>query len=398
MSVAKQTQNDGASGPTSSPPKLSAAVLPVAEDARRRSDEIEQARCLPQDLAEAMARSGMFRALVPGCHNGLEVHPGEFVESLITLGRADGATGWCAMVGSTTGLLAASLPEPWAEQIYAADPDVITCGVTAPLGRAVRDGDDYRVSGRWPFASGSRNASWICGGCFVVDEAGEPLEGMPDVHLMFFPTDAVTLHDNWHVSGLCGSGSGDFEVTDMRVPVGRSVILGGRARIDRALYRFPTLGLLALGVGSVALGIGLRALDELVELAAGKTPTGSRRRLAERAPLQADVGRADAALESARAWMHATIDAAWNSAQQGERLSVAQKANLRAAAANATWSAVEAVDRAYHAGGGTAIYANSPLQRCFRDIHVATQHIMVAQPIFELTGRVRLGLPPGGPL
>ena len=378
---------------------LEAAVADIAREARSRAEEIESARSLAEDLGLTMARGGVFRALVPQCYGGLEVHPGTFARMLETLGHADGATGWCAMIGSTTALLSASLPEHWARTIYTDHPDTITSGVTAPMGRAVAHGDHWQVTGRWPFGSASRNSAWICGGCLVVDAAGEPIPGpggAPDVQLMFFPRDEVRIHDNWHVSGLRGTGSSDIEVSGIEVPKDRAVVLGGRARIDAPLYRFPTLGLLAIGVASVALGIARRAVDELVDLAGGKVPTGGRKRLAERATVQADVGRADAALKSAQAYIHAAIDSAWQVAESGQRLGVAHKTELRAAAVHATWSAVDAVDRAYHAGGGSAIYAHSPLQRCFRDVHVATQHIMVAQPIYELTGKVRLGLEPGG--
>jgi len=378
---------------------LEAAVGDIAREARDRAADIEAARSLPDDLALTMARGGVFRALVPECFGGLEVHPATFARMLESLGHADGATGWCAMIGSTTALLSASLPEHWARTIYGDHPDAITSGVTAPMGRAVSAGDSWQVSGRWPFGSASRNSAWICGGCLIVDADGEPVagpNGAPDVQLMFFPRAEVTIHDNWHVCGLRGTGSSDIEVSGVEVPKDRTVVLGGRARMDRPLYRFPTLGLLAIGVASVALGIARRAVDELVDLAGGKVPTGGRRSLAQRATVQADIGRADAALKSAAAYIHAAIDGAWDVAAGGQRLGVEHKTELRAAAVHATWAAVDAVDRAYHAGGGSAIYASSPLQRCFRDVHVATQHIMVAQPIFELTGRVRLGLEPGG--
>jgi hypothetical protein len=46
----------------------------------------------------------------------------------------------------------------------------------------------------------------------------------------------------------------------------------------------------------------------------------------------------------------------------------------------------------YELGGGTSVYRRSPLQRIFRDVHVATQHMMVASGTFELTGRLLLGL------
>ena len=301
--------------------------------------------------------------------------------------RADGAAGWCVMIGATTGMLAASLSDAWSREIYGRNPEVVTGGVTAPTGVATAAEGGHRVTGRWSFGSGCQHSDWLVGGTRM------GAADAPEVRLMFFSPDQFRILDTWHASGLRGSGSHDFEVEDAFVPDGRSVVLGGHPRVSGPLYQFPTLGLLALGVCAVGLGIARRALDEFVALAGGKIPTGSTRTLANRPVVQRQVGEAEAALRSARAYVSASIDAAWAIATQGRPLPIEQRAEQRLAAANAAWRAAQAVDLVYHAGGGTAVYASSPLQRCFRDVHVATQHIMVAQPLFEIFGRSALGLP-----
>ncbi len=366
------------------------------DEIRRRADEIEAARRMPDDLARRMAHAGLFRLLVPECYGGGEVHPQAFFDTLVVTARHDGAVGWCQMIGATTGILAASLPEPWARLIYGENPDCISSGVTAPLGRAEAVPGGYRVSGRWPFASGCQVSDWICGGCIVMAN-GEPrldAHGAPASVLALLPASEVTIHDTWHTSGLRGTGSHDIEVKDVLVPEGRWAVLGGRARIDTPLYRFPILGLLALGVSAVAVGIAERALEAFCELATAKVPTGSRRTLAQRPGAQHDLARARALVASARAHTREIIDGAWHEAQNRDRLDVDVKASLRLAATHNAWSAAQAVDLLYHAGGGSSIYQHSPLQRCFRDVHVATQHLMVAQPTYEVVGKVMLGIDP----
>lgn len=367
------------------------------DEIRTRAGQIERDRRLPADLAERMAAAGMFRLLVPRSLGGLEVHPREFFDALVETARADGAVGWCQMIGATTGILSASLPAQWAESIYGAHPDCISTGVTAPLGRATPVAGGYRVTGRWPFGSGSQVSHWLCGGCVVLGDDGKPrtnAHGMPETILALFPAADVTIHDTWHTSGLCGTGSHDIEVDDVFVPEGRWSVLGGRARIDGALYRFPTLGLLALGVSAVAIGIARHAIEAFTELAGSKVPTGSTRALADRAGVQKDLARAHALVESAVALTYRAIDHAWSEAQGSGRLGLETKAELRLAATNNAWSAAEAVDLMYHAAGGSSIYDRSDLQRCFRDVHVATQHLMVAQPTWEMVGKVKLGIDP----
>jgi len=359
----------------------------LADKIRSSAAAREQDRELQPDIAQQLARAGMFNMLLPTTYGGREVDPHLFIDTLISGAKADGAVGWCMMIGNTTSLLSASLSDHWAQEIYGVNPEVITCGVTAPYGRVNREGDDLRVSGRWPYGSGGNVSEWISGGCLLKDG-----DNPPQQILAFFHKNDVIRHDNWNTSGLRGTGSNDFEVDNVLVPKGRWIVLGGRPRIDAPLYRFPTLGLLALGVASVSVGIAQRAIEAFTELANAKTPTGSKRSLATRESVQKDLARAMACESSARAYMHAATEDAWIPAQKGERISRAHKAGLRLAASNAAWQSAEAVDLLYHAAGGSSIYAENVLQRCFRDVHVTTQHIMVAQPTYEMLGKIPLGL------
>ena len=365
-----------------------------------RSEEIEAGRRLPADISEAFAAGGVYHALVPEEYGGLEVHPVTIMETIKTLAEADGSVGWNVMIGATSGLLSASLPEQFAKEIFGDAPGTLTVGVTAPLGRAEVVEDGYRVTGRWPFGSGSSNADWISGGCFVFDNGEQRLGkvGLPELHLMLFRRDQVEIEDTWHVSGLRGTGSNHFRVENQFVPEGRMVVMGGRAKIQRPLYQFPMLGLLSLGVSCVSLGIGYRALSAFKELAGNKTPTGALKPLAMRTQVQSAVAQSAADLRSAEAFMHCVISEAYEQAAQGERISLETKASLRLAAVNTTQRSVAAVDRLYQAGGGTSIYDNSVLQRCFRDVHVTTQHLMVASPMLEVIGRVEMGMDPNSML
>jgi alkylation response protein AidB-like acyl-CoA dehydrogenase len=59
-----------------------------------------------------------------------------------------------------------------------------------------------------------------------------------------------------------------------------------------------------------------------------------------------------------------------------------------------TWAATAAasvVDMAYHAGGGSSIYAANPLQRRFRDVHAITQHFLVKLDTLTTAGAVLAG-------
>ena len=372
------------------------AARRIAAELPARSQEIEQARSLPADIVRQLADAGLFHGLVPAVYGGGEVHPSTFIHLIREVATGDGSAGWNVMIGLTTGLLAASLPEEFAREIFGDGPGGLVVGVTAPMGIAEVVPGGYRVTGRWPFGSGSLNAGWIGGGCHIVEQGEQRTGkgGMPEHHIMMFERAQVDIEDTWRVSGLCGTGSHHFNVKQVFVPDGRSVVMGSRTRVRKPLYQFPLLGLLAMGVSAVSIGIGYKALAAFKALAGAKVPIGGRRGLAEQARIQALVAESVADLEGAEAYIHSVIDAAWELANRGERLPVASKAKLRLAAVNATSRAVTAVDSLYQAGGGSSIYEDNVLQRCFRDLHVTTQHIMVGRPIYEIVGRVELGLDP----
>lgn len=379
----------------SHPPEPLAAARALAPTIRARADEIEAGRRLPADLARQMAEAGLFRLLVPASLGGAEADPATLLNVIEAVAEADGAAGWCVMIGATSGLTAAYLPETAAREIYGADPAAITGGVFAPMGKAVAVDGGYQVSGQWQWASGSQNCAWLMGGSVILDD-GKPrlLEnGMPDSRMMLFPADQVEIIDTWQAAGLCGTGSHDMAVADRFVPAERSVsLITDRPRANGPLYTFPVFGLLAMGIAAVTLGIARRSISELIELAQAKTPTLSRSKLAKRSRVQSDLAEAEAMLRSARAFLFEATAAAWDSASSAGEIPLEERTDLRLAASHAVRAAAGAVDLMYNAGGGSAVFRTSPLQRCFRDVHVATQHMMVSPTTFELTGRLLLGL------
>jgi alkylation response protein AidB-like acyl-CoA dehydrogenase len=216
---------------------------------------------------------------------------------------------------------------------------------------------------------------------------------------MFFPASDVTIHDTWHASGLRATGSNDFEVREAFVPTGREVHVGKiRPQTEGPLGAFPNFCLLAAGVAAVCLGIARRAVNEIVYLAGSKKPLMSNRTLGEQVPAQLNIGRAEAALSAGRAFLFDEVARGWDMVCRGDRVSTAQRARIRLAAAHAAAEAANATDLAYAAGGGSSIFEDSPLQRCFRDIHTATAHAMLSDQFLTAYTRVRLGQDPGVPL
>ncbi|WP_018147932.1 acyl-CoA dehydrogenase family protein [Henriciella marina] len=363
-----------------------------------RADEAEVGRKLPQDLADELSRSGFYAMCNPLVDGGAAVSPVDYAAAIEALAQGDAAPAWCSFIATTAALGMAFSESESVRQLLNA-PGVITAGVFAPMGRAVEAEQDgvrgYRVNGRWAWGSGSQNADWVSGGCFLANKDGELVmsdKGGPIQLAPIFAADQLHFIDTWHVTGLKGTGSTDFEVRDAFVPADRVTRGFGRTRQDEAIFRFPAFGLLAIGIASVALGAARGALEDFYDLAGAKKPSGSRKTLAEKALTHRDVALAEADIRQGRAFFYEAIEAAWAAALEGP-VSIDTRRDLRLATTSAVQSAKRAVDRIYELAGGTAVYSQSPIQRRFRDVHVATQHIMVGASTWETTGRLFLGQP-----
>jgi indole-3-acetate monooxygenase len=362
--------------------------MDLAQTAARYADEAERERQLPDELVKALAEAGVFRLLVPRAVGGREEHPRVLVETVEQLARADGSVGWCAAIGSTSGIMAGYLPPETAQEIYGSATS-ISGGVFAPVGKATRAEGGYRITGRWRFASGCTYCDWLMGGCLV---EGDP---RPVPRLVLAPASDVEIHDTWDAMGLRGTGSHDIEMNDLFVPQTRQAsLVVDRPTATGPLYAFPVFGLLALAIGAVNLGIARGALDDVIALAGERTPTGSSRTMAERPTVQAELGAAEARLQAARSLLLQAVDEAWAPAAEKGEVPVAQRASLRLAATHAATTGAEVTCVAYHLAGGASVYESSgPLPRRFRDANTATQHMLVGPTTNELAGRLLLRLP-----
>lgn len=367
----------------------------LTADIAARGDEIEDARRLPADIARSMAEAGLFRMMIPKALGGLELPVAASLDAMKRVAAADASAGWCVMISATSAYKSGFLPLETAREIYG-DPLGVYGGIFAPMGRAEPVDGGFRLSGRWAWASGSANCTWLSGGAVIAEGDGirKLANGAPDSRMMIFPAGEAELIDTWHSQGLKGTGSGDMAVSGIFVPEARAVsLMKTAATHDGALYRFPTFGLLALGIAAVALGNAGAAIADLVELAASKKPTGGGRTLAERGYAQSGLAQARAALKGAEAFVEDAVGQAWALAGAGDDLTTEARAELRLAATHATRTSADVARIMYDLAGGDSVYLKSPLQRRFRDAHVMTQHMMVNPATWELTGRVAFGLP-----
>jgi len=372
---------------------------------RQHADEAERHRRLALPVVRALTEAGIFRMCVPLTLGGLEVPPLTFYRVVEAVARLDGSTGWCTFIGGAGGLVGAYLAQQTAEEMFGRDPRVVIAGSVAPAGRATVVEGGYRVSGRWPYASGCQHCTWLFGLCHVLegDQPRLTATGTPEVRGVLIPAaQATILEDTWEVSGLAGTGSHDFTVAHVFVPDAYTWCFGPDMprgpHYQGPLYRFPLVGLFRLPVSAVALGIAQGALEACLALAPAKRTLIGTGVLRDQPFFQARIAEAVALVRAARAWLHTAVQQAWASTLTSGTAFVTERADLLLAAVNATRNAAEAVQLVYTVAGGTANYRHSALQRALRDVHAVTQHIGTAPQQYEDAGRMVLGLEPLQPI
>lgn len=362
----------------------------VCQAAAQASALIEAERQLPTNLARDLARAGMFNMFVPLKIGGQELSPPEGMARLQTLAMHDAASAWVSMIGSTAAIGSAYIDPEIGADMFAAEAR-ITCGIFAPNGRALRDGDEYVVTGRWAWASGSANADYIGLGCMALEHEDDT-PGGDKIRLLMVPRADIVFHDTWHTMGLCGTSSGDVEVKGARVPITHSYSIATETPWAKTpLYQMPYFGFLATGVGAVALGNARAALDDVIDLATQKRAMGHTRTLAERSGVQAALAEAEAEWRSIDAFYWQTLTRIWEDVQAGADMTPERRADLRLISTHAVRRGVSVVRAAHDIAGGTSVYKTSAIQRRLRDAETMTQHMIANANTYELFGRVLLG-------
>lgn len=360
-------------------------------DAAAAADE--NATELSPDVVRAMDEAGVFGMMAPREVGGTENHPDELIDVIAELSYWDGSAGWYAHAVMTGGSVAgAFLGDRAVEAIFPGGRFAHAAGQAAPSGKAVREGNAYRISGRYSFGSGSPHAQWIVGG-YIVHEDGKPVmgpHGAPVMLIGLAPRETVTFKGNWNVLGLRGTGSYDFEVGEQLLH--EDFFHDTTASVQRrggALYRMGFMALPCISHGAFAIGATRRIVDEWKAFARAKVRTDGKP-ASEAATFQRDIAVATADLRAAEAYLRRTFSQLFGAAKAG---SVSEDLRLdgRLSASHAFVVALRVAQTAYAACTTTALRNGSPIQRAFRDINAGNAHFLTAEQSLIDAGKVIAG-------
>jgi alkylation response protein AidB-like acyl-CoA dehydrogenase len=359
----------------------------------READEIERTRRLTEPVVSALIENGLYRALLPQSLGGSEAPLEIFMQMQEEIAKADASTAWCLGQCSVCAMTAAYLDHDAAAEIFNTLPGILAWGAIAHEVKVVPGG--YLANARWEFASGSRQASWLGSHVRVVEADGSQRkkpDGSPEIRTILFPASSATMYDVWDVIGLRGTGTDSYSVENLVIPEKFAALRDDPRGLRETgpLYKLTTNMVFGMGFGATAVGVARAMLDASIELARSKMPQGLGA-MRENNAVQGLIGRTEASLRAARAYLYATAAEVWSDLARGDPITEKHRIALRIAA---TWTinqAAAVVDTAYHMAGATAVFSANKFERRFRDMHAIAQQIQARDTHYEDAGKAILG-------
>ena len=357
------------------------------------ANEIERTRRLTPAVTSALIENGLYRALLPQSFGGAEAPLEIFMQMQEEIAKADASTAWCLGQCSVCAMTAAYLDRDAAEEIFNTPPGILAWGAIAHEVKVVPGG--YLANARWDFASGSRQASWLGAHVRIVEADGTPrkkADGSPEIRTILFPLASATMYDVWDVIGLKGTGTDSYSVDNLFIPDEFSALRDdpNAVREKGPLYKLSTNMVFSMGFAATSLGVARATLDAAIELSRTKLPQGLSA-MRENNAVQGLIGRTEAGLRAARAYLYATAAEVWRDLEGGGPITEAHRVAIRIAATWTIHQSAAVVDTAYHMAGATAVFAANPFERRFRDMHAIAQQIQARDTHYEDAGRAILG-------
>ena len=330
-------------------------------------------RVLPETI-EAYQETGLMRLLQPRRFGGSQASVGLFLETVEILAEGCASSAWVYAVMAELEWVIALLPERGQMDIWGDDPSAIAAASVAPRAIGRRTGSGWRISGRYPFASGCLHAQWAVIGARCEDAAGNEVPRLLAVKM----TD-IEIVDDWHALGMRGTGSCSLVLRDVFVPEHRSITMrdvvdgtppGAPLCPDYALLRAPRYYVIPFVLPAVAFAMARKAL-QLV-------PASLRARgAAQTDVLHMQLGEAAAQIEAA------CLIFATRRAETVERLDAgtvipeAEVLRNRRDVTLAFYLMRRGFDRLVALNGARTVYDGDPLQALVCDLTTITTHIVL---------------------
>ncbi|MGW3959584.1 acyl-CoA dehydrogenase family protein [Amycolatopsis sp. NPDC005003] len=378
--------------------ELAARATKLVPLLQKNAGWAEEHRRLPEETIDALADAGLLKLRMPARYGGYESDTATVVDVLSELARGDASTSWTAAVWAISSWVVGLFPDEVQDEVFAS-PDVRVSGILSPTAMAVPAAGGVVLNGKWTFNTGVWHSQWNTNAAV----RPKPDDGFEPV-MVVVPVSDLQIVDDWHTTGIRGSGSVSTVAQDLFVPEARVLPMGpvlnqvyaSKANAGALLYKSPFLPMACATAGAPVLGLVKAASEAFFQRLPGRKICYTDYEDQSAAPLT-HLQVADATVQADEAEFHAyrTADRIDRKARSGEAWTIRERALSRLDLGALVQRAKGAIDVLKTASGGSSIYDGVAIQRIHRDIEVLSLHaIMHPNTNMELFGRVECGLEP----
>ncbi len=371
---------------------------------RENAPKADRDRRVPEASIEALSSINAFGMATLKKYGGWEGGARMLLEAATTIGYYCTNSAWITIISNVSAMLPQRFPASIMDRIFAGGKPIrMSSIIVSPGGKAIRDGDGYRVSGEWPWASNVFHAEYSIGVVPIFEsEDAEPELGYALLH-----KDQYTIKDTWFSIGMRGTGSNTIVAEDQWVPadqvVRAGVMLGPgfESMADATFHqRLTPASMFPLVIVSGPLGGAKAALDLTIAAASKRSITYSNYHPQNTSGQFAHaIGVAKGKIDSAELILKRACDIVDETAQGTTPLSLEQRAAIRNDIAHAVHNLADAMNDIAWLHGTATFAESNPIGRLWRDVNTGARHAMAASPLgYEIGGAGLLGVPLPSPM
>ena len=350
------------------------SILPEIE---ARADEIERAAKVPLDLLEKLEAAGAFRICLPTMFGGEDLSQEDTSQVIEEVSRADASVGWHLMVAAGSQIITSRLPAESLQEYYAQGANTWPKAAASPKGLAVPVKGGFRLSGRWPLASGAREFEWISLGFMIKDEGvvRRLPNGMPDMRICLLPKGDAKIIETWDAVGMRGTRSDDIEVKDMFVPEAWQGPFFGSSSVDGLSLQISMPSATSTHHLAVVKGILRGAVADLAKDSLTRRPAFNPTMLMKDEPVfRSRFGEIASRVDAVCALAEMCVYMLDTCGREGRDVTPAEAARIGSAETLVHQEGTSLMDQMMMLSGSGGVYMTNRLQRRWRDLRCAAQH------------------------
>ncbi len=367
---------------------------------QERAASVEQARRIPDDVAERLFETGLFALLRPVAFGGLGASPTLAWQATFAVAQGCSSCAWLAGLVSANIMMLGKFPDEAQEEVFAPGVSPIVPMLTGGVGYdiAVQPADGgITLDGKWRYASGIDVADWVG---LLVTIPGPAGAANPNIVLVP-KAEFVIDHASWRSMGMRGTGSKNVSLEQAFVPRHRFMswtdLQAGRKHPTspnaEPCYDFPLNAAFAMSVLAPTLGVATAGIEECARVMRGRTRSGNGTVQVDDKLTHVDVGTHAATMALLRDSLLGETESIERRVAGGTPLSPEERGLSRTKIAVASRHALGSAQRMFAAVGGALLPEGTRVERLFRDVHAMASHFLLQpEPIGELYGRLLLGL------